>query len=172
MNHDDALLQYIRSDRPPNGQWHVNVPSGLSVARRKAESADTGEFDRESFENYAANRSKEIDAVCVTSQPKIPNPKWSELNHDKGRYLRGDPFGGERVIIVEAKTNSEIVQSGSIYRPIGQLKMYSTHFRKFWDAERVDELLVLLGYDPDDYVREVRQELPVRLVDISDMNVL
>jgi hypothetical protein len=172
MDHDDALFQYIRSDRPPHRQWHVDVPSGLSVAQRKAKNSDTGEFDRESFENYAANRTKEIDAVCITSQPEISNPTKSELNHDKGRYLRGDPFSGERVIIVEAKTKSEMVYNGTMYKPIGQLKMYSTHFRKYWDAESVDELLVLLGYEPDEYIREVQEELSVRLVDVPDMSVL
>jgi hypothetical protein len=75
-------------------------------------------------------------------------------------------------MIAEAKTKSEITQSGSIYKPIGQLMMYSAHFRKYWDAERVDELLVLFGCEPDEYAQEVQEELPVRLVGIPDVSTL
>lgn len=45
--------------------------------------------------------------------------------------------------------------------------MYSAHFRKYYDTEQVEELLVLLDERADEYTQAVRDELPVRLVDIS-----
>jgi hypothetical protein len=169
VDHDTFLLRYIQSDHPPHGQWHLDVPSGLNVAEKQADRSNTEQFDKESFENFAANRSKEIDAVCVTSQTEIPNPTKSKLKHDKGNYIRGDPFSGERVILVEVKTASDDgISTDQIYKGIGQLKSYSTHFREYWECENVEELLVILGDSPGEYFGEIRDELPIRLFDIAD----
>lgn len=171
MDHDTLLLRYIRSNRPPNGQWHLDVPSGLSVAEKQAERSNTEKFDRESFENYAANRAKEIDAVCITSREEIPNPTKSKLKHDKGNYIRGDPFSGERVILVEVKIASDDgISTDQIYKGIGQLEAYSTHFQEYWEPKNVEELLVILGDTPDDYFEEIRDGLSVRLFDIGDLD--
>jgi hypothetical protein len=149
----------------------LDVPSGLRVAEKQAERSTTEEFDKESFENFAANRAKEIDAVCVTSQNEISNPTKSQLKHDKGNYIRGDPFSGERVILIEVKTASDDdISTNQIYKGIGQLKAYSTHFREYWEPENVEELLVLLGDTPDEYFREIRDELPIRVFDIDDVD--
>jgi hypothetical protein len=172
MDHDTFLLRYIRSNRPPNGQWHLDVPSGLSIAERRAERPNAEKLDRESYENFAANRAKEIDAVCVTSETEISNPTKSQLKHDKGKYIRGDPFSGERIILVELKTASDDgIDANQIYKGIGQLKAYSAHFREYWDCENVEEVLVLLGDTPDEYFEHVRDRLPIRLFDIDDVDL-
>jgi hypothetical protein len=169
VDHDTFFLRYIQSDYPPHGQWHLDVPSGLNVAEKQVERSDTEKFDRESCENKATNESKEIDAVCVTSETEIPNPTKSKLKHDKGNYIRGDPFSGERVILVEVKTASDDgISTDQIYKGIGQLKCYSTHFQEYWDSESVDELLVILGDSPGEYFEGVRDELPIRLFDIAN----
>lgn len=113
MSHDSLLHRYIRSSKSPDGQYHVNVPSGLSVIEGQVENSDTSEFDRESFVNFAVNRAKEIDAVCVTSQPTYKDVPWNGLNHDKGDYVETGVFNGERVFLIEAKTSSQEIFKGS-----------------------------------------------------------
>lgn len=150
----------------------MNVPSGLGVAERQAERSNTAEYDREAFENFAASRSKEIDAVCVTSKTEISDPTRSQLNHDKGKYIRGDPFSGEHVILIELKTASDDgIDASQIYKGIGQLKAYSTHFGEYWDCENIEEVLVLLGDTPEEYFEYVRDRLPIRLFDIDDVDL-
>lgn len=167
MSHDRLLHQYIRSSKSPDGQYHVNVPSGLAVVENQVKNSNTGRFDKDAFVNYAANRAKEIDAVCVTTQPTYKDVPWENLNHGKGKYIDTGIFDGERVILIEAKT-----KSSEIFKGIGQLKAYSTHFREYWDAENVEELLVLLGEEADEYTQAVHEQLPVRFVDIEDISSL
>jgi len=171
VDHNTFLIRYIQSDHPPHGQWHLDVPSGLSVAEKQAERSATYDFDREAFENFAANHSKEIDAVCVTSETEIPNPTKSKLKHDKGNYIRGNPFSGERIMIIEVKTACDDgISTDQIYKGIGQLKSYSAHFREYWDCKNVEEVLVLLGDTLEEYFEDVRDRLPVRLFDTDDVD--
>jgi hypothetical protein len=167
MDHDQLLHQYIRSDRPPSGQWHIDIPSRLSIVEDQVKKSETSEYAEESFERFALNRAKEIDGVCITSQPQQQNLSKQSINYDKDKYINSGVFDNERVILVEAKTSID-----QVFKGIGQLKAYSTHFRNYWDAENVEELLVLLDDEPDDYIKKVRKELPVRFVDIPDINSL
>ena len=157
MSHDQYLYRYIQSANSPKGQWHVNVPSGILTAKKEAERSNTGRFDKEGFISYALNRAKEIDAVCVASQPNHQHVSWKELDHDKKKYVDTGVFDGESIFLVEAKTTEE-----GLFKGLGQLKTYSTHFRNYWDAKRVEEILVLLGDDVDEYYIDVNKELPVK----------
>ena len=167
MAHDQLLYQYIRSDASPTGQWHVDVPSGLTVVERQVANSDTDEYDAESFTRFATNRAKEIDAVCIRSQPEIQEPTRSSLNHDKARYVGSGVFDDEEVFLVEAKTSKD-----ELFKGLGQLEAYSTHFQEYWTPESVEKLLVLLGAEADAYIEEILGELPVRLVDIPDVSAL
>jgi hypothetical protein len=126
MSHDKLLHQYIRSSKSPNGQYHVNVPSGLTVVEKQVERSDKSQFDRDSFVNYGINQAKEIGAVCVASQPTHKDVPWSNLNYGNANYVDTDVFDDERVFLIEAKTSKP-----GVFKGIGQLKAYSTHFRKY-----------------------------------------
>jgi hypothetical protein len=113
MSHDQLLYRYIRSDRSPVGQWHVEVPSGLTVVERRVANSDTDEYDAGSFAAFATNQAKEIDAICVRSQPEIESPDRASLNHDKKRYVGSGVFDDEEIFLVEVK-RSQINCSGAL----------------------------------------------------------
>jgi len=157
MSHDRYLHKYIQSGKSPNGRYHINIPSGIQTVKRKVERSNTGEFDKESFESYAVNRTKEIDAVCVASRSTHQNVPWNNLDYDKTKYIDTGIFDDERIFLIEAKTNEK-----GLFKGVGQLKTYSAHFQDYWDAERVEEVLVLLGDDADKYYLDIKDKLPVK----------
>ena len=46
------------------------------------------------------------------------------------------------------------------------------HFREYWDAERIEKLLVLLDAELGEYVHMVYDDLPARLVDVPYASML
>lgn len=162
MSHDQLLEEYIDSDESPCGQWHRDVPSGLGLIERQVSDWKRSPFDKRRYIRGKVNNSKEIDAVCVTTQPTHRDEPERNVE-----YFDEDIFDDEQVILVEAKTTANGVYSG-----IGQLKSYSTHFREYWDPINVEELLILLDAKLDDYFKMTRNELPVQIIDVPDVNLL
>lgn len=162
--HDKLLRRYILSDRHPHGNWHVNVPSGMQIAEQQVANSDTTEFSEGSFAEFAMNRAKEIDAICIQSETDNRELGWSAWDRDNIEYYEQDVFDGEQIILIEFKTSNK-----EIYKGLGQLEMYSTHIRQYWNCNWVAKVLVLLGDEMGEFTQAVEDDLDTRVVAIPNV---
>ena len=102
--------------------------------KKSIKRSNTRKFDKESFEVYALNRAKEIDAVCIASQPNQQNVPWQELNYSKTAYVDTGVFGDERIFRSRNKDGVKTVVQWHV-----SVKVYSIHFCDYCNVESVEK---------------------------------